>query len=125
MLAVLAKGMLSFRRLSVSNLQNRLLLKNQHLNFNETSYVASWHRPHYTPRNKVVEGIMFLTGRSVCPSVRHHYVVNTLHCTTLNQTWYTDSIWQGIEACLFSRSKVKVKIGLRIYATNLVFTNSM
>ena len=49
LLAVLAKGQISLcdglssvRRLSVSNLQNQLLLKNQQLDFGETSYVASW-----------------------------------------------------------------------------------
>ena len=32
--------------------------------------------------------------------------------TDLSQTWYTVSIWQGLEAYLFSRLTVKVKIGL-------------
>ena len=31
--------------LSISNLQKRLLFKNQQWDFDETSYVAFWHRP--------------------------------------------------------------------------------
>ena len=43
------------------------------------------------------------------------YTVHPL--TDLNQTWYTVAIWQGLEAYLFWRSKVKVTIGLRIFST--------
>ena len=56
--------------------------------------------------SKLWRGIMFLTGPSVSPSViTMLWTLYTVHpLTDLNQTWYTDSIWQGLEAYLFSRS---------------------
>ena len=39
------------------------------------------------------------------PSVTTLWTLYTEHpLTDLNQTWYTVSIWQGLEAYLFSRS---------------------
>ena len=49
-----------------------------------------------------------VTGHSVCPFVTTLWALYTEYpLTDLNQTCYTVSIWQGLEAYLFSWSSAK------------------
>ena len=64
-------------------------------------------RPNYNPCNEVAEGIMCKTGPSVSPSVCHHFVGDSLHCTSFDRPLpnlvNNITTWKGTETYLFSK----------------------